>query len=296
MISTRDVKRKIRTVHNIEQITRAMKTVASIKLRRAEVRVRAARPYADRLAGLLAALGAVEIEHPLLQARPVNTNGIIIIGADRGLCGGYNANLIRRAQQAAHAAPRAQLITLGRKPSDFFRRAGYDLRQRLSPLGDEADFGPLAEVADLAAQLYADGEWDAVDVVYTRCVRGQQTPPVVERLLPLAPAEGVGALRLVGARDSRDVSEVAPAREFIYEPSPRRLLDELLPRYLGTRVWAAALDAKASEHQARVTAMTLATDNAQEMIDALTLQYNKARQAAITGELLDIVGTAEALA
>ena len=277
MLSTRDVKRKIRTVRNVEQICRAMKTVASIKLRRADTLIRAARPYADKMAAVLESLGAVEIEHPLLQHRAVRTTGIIAISADRGLCGSYNANVIRRAQLAVRSAARPQLITIGRKASDFLRRAGCEVRDRLSPLGDEVDFGHLARAADLAAQLYADGDWDVVDVIYTRFVRGQQSPVVQERLLPVA-------------------RRPEAPREFIYEPSAPRLLDELLPRFIRTRLWAALLDAKAAEHEARVTAMTLATDNAQEMIDSLTLQYNKARQAAITGELLDIVGTAEALA
>jgi len=277
MLSTRDVKRKIRTVRNIEQICRAMKTVASIKLRRADALVRAARPYADKMAAILESLGAVEIEHPLLQHRTVRTTGIIAVSADRGLCGSYNTNVIRRAQLAVRGAERPQLITIGRKASDFFRRAGGEVRDRLSPLGDEVDFGHLSRVADLAAQLYADGQWDAVDLIYTRFLRGRQSPVAQERLLPVA-------------------RRPQAPREFIYEPSAPRLLDELLPRFIRTRLWAALLDAKAAEHEARVTAMTLATDNAQEMIDSLTLQYNKARQAAITGELLDIVGTAEALA
>jgi F-type H+-transporting ATPase subunit gamma len=277
MLSTRDVKRKIRTVRNIEQICRAMKTVASIKLRRADTLIRAARPYADKMAAILESLGAVEIEHPLLEHRAVRTTGIIAISADRGLCGSYNANVIRRAQLAVGSAAHPQLITIGRKASDFLRRAGCEVRDRLSPLGDEVDFGRLARAADLAAQLYADRQWDAVDIIYTRFVRGQQSPVVQERLLPVA-------------------RRPEAPREFIYEPSAPRLLDQLLPRLIRTRLWAAVLDAKAAEHEARVTAMTLATDNAQEMIDSLTLQYNKARQAAITGELLDIVGTAEALA
>lgn len=277
MLSTRDVKRKIRTVHNIEQICRAMKTVASIKLRRADVRIRAARPYADRMAGILASLGGMELDHPLLREREVRTTGIIVVSADRGLCGAYNANVIRRAQGEAQRTAQPELITLGRKASDFFRRARYQVRERLSPLGDEAEFGPIARVADQAAQLYADAAWDLVVLVYTRFARGQQSPVVAERLLPLARPLGT-------------------PRQFIFEPAARALLDELLPRFIRTRVWAAALDAKASEHAARVAAMTLATDNAQELIDALTLQYNKARQASITKELLDIVGTAEALA
>jgi len=277
MLSTRDVKRKIRSVRNIEQITRAMKTVASVKLRRAEARIRAARPYADKMAQMLASLGAVEIEHPLLQQRPVRTVGLVIIGADRGLCGSYNHNVMRRAAVAALAAPKVELMPLARKAADFARRSKQIVREGLARLGDEPKFAEVSAVADQAAGLYAAGAWDAVELVYTRYWGGQQSQVVAERLLPMAPPQG------------------AP-REFIFEPPAPVLLEALLPRFIRTRVWAAVLDAQASEHAARMIAMTLATDNAGEMIDSLTLEYNKARQASITRELLDIVGTAEALA
>jgi len=278
MLSVRDVKRKIRSVRNIEQITRAMRTVASVKLRRATARVRGARPYADKMAEMLAALGTLDIEHPLLELRPVRTLGVIPISADRGLCGSYNANVIRAAVAAVRGARRAELITVGRKVSDFARRAGFSVRERLSPRGDEPGFMDLARVADAAAALYAAREWDAVEIIYTRFVSGMQAPVVSERLLPLAPPPA------------------APPGEFIFEPDAPALLAELLPRYVRTRVWTAVLDAVASEHAARVAAMGLATDNAGELIESLTRQYNKARQAGITRELIDIVGTAEALA
>ena len=277
MLSTRDVKRKIRGVRNIEQICRAMKTVASVRLRHAEARVRAARPYADKMAEMLASVGSAGIEHPLLQQREVVTVGVIVISGDRGLCGSYNNNVIRRAASAALQAPRAGLMPLGRKANDFIRRAGYSSRDGLSPLGDDPQFGDVCAAADAAAGLYAAGEWDAVELVYTRYLGGQESQVVAERLLPIEPPAD------------------AP-REFIYEPAAPALLNELLPRFIRTRVWTAVLDAQASEHAARLVAMTLATDNAQEMIDSLTLEYNKARQASITTELLDIVGTAEALA
>lgn len=277
MLSTRDVKRKIRSVRNIEQICRAMRTVASVKLRRAQQRIRGARPYADKMAEVLACLGGLEIEHPLLGTRPLHAAGIIAVSADRGLCGGYNTNLLRAALAAAQRAPRAELMPLGRKVADFCRRAGLTVRDRLSPLGDSPTFGDIARIADQAAGLYASREWDAVELVYTHFLPGQQGRVVCERLLPL------------------EAAPVAP-RGFIFEPAAPELLDQLLPRYIRTRVWTAVLDAAAGEHAARVTAMSLATDNAQEMIDSLTREYNKARQATITRELIDIVGTAEALA
>jgi F-type H+-transporting ATPase subunit gamma len=277
MLSTRDVRRKIQSVRNIEQICRAMRTVASVKLRRAQAQIRGARPYADKMAGILAALGALEMEHPLLAVRPVRTTGIIPISADRGLCGAYNANVARAVVTSVIRVPHAELIPLGRKVSDFCRRAGYTVRDRLSPLGEEPAFGTVARMADHAAQLYTRGEWDAVELVYTRFLTGRQPQVVSELVLPLTPPEG-------------------EKQEFIYEPSAPALVDELLPRFIRTRIWTAVLDAAASEHAARVTAMSLATDNATDLIESLTLEYNKARQLGITRELLDIVGTAEALA
>ncbi|UCH36140.1 MAG: ATP synthase F1 subunit gamma [Armatimonadota bacterium] len=277
MLSTRDVKRKIRGVRNIEQITRAMKTVASVRLRRAEARVRAARPYADKMAEILTALGAPAIAHPLLQQREVRSAAVIVVSGDRGLCGAYNHNVIRHAAAVAAQAPQVHIVPLGRKANDFLRRAGYSIRDGLSPLRDPPEFADVAAVADAVGELYAKGECDSVQLVYTRHMGGQASRLVAENLLPIA------------------TPEAAP-REFIYEPAAPLLLDQFLPRFIRTRVWTAVLDAQASEHSARLTAMTLATDNAEEMIQSLTLEYNKARQASITGELLDIVGTAEALA
>jgi len=277
MLSTRDVRRKIQSVRNIEQICRAMRTVASVKLRRAQARIRGARPYADKMAQILSALGSLEVEHPLLAVRAVRTTGIIPISADRGLCGAYNANVMRAAVASVIRTPHAELMPIGRKVNDFCRRAGYTVRDRLSPMGDDPEFATVSRVADEAARLYARREWDAVELIYTRFATARQPQVVSERLLPLTPPEG------------------AP-REFIYEPSAPALVDELLPRYIRTRVWTAVLDAAASEHAARVAAMSLATDNASDLIESLTLEYNKARQLGITRELLDIVGTAEALA
>jgi len=254
-----------------------MRTVASVKLRHAQARIRGARPYADKMAEVLASLGAAQVPHPLLDVRPVRVTGIVAISADRGLCGSYNANVIRAVAGTVYDATRAEIIPLGRKVSDFCRRAQYTVRGRLSPLGDEPGFPAVAGMADRAAEFYAVREWDEVLLVYTRFTSGQQGRVVTERLLPVEVPAGT-------------------PRRFIFEPNAETLLDELLPRYVRTRVWTAVLDAAASEHAARVQAMSLASENARDLIGSLTLEYNKARQAAITGELLDIVGTAEALA
>jgi len=279
MLSTRDIKRKIRTVRSIQQITQAMKTVSSIKLRRAEQRIRAARPYAEQLSLLLGRLAAGELEHPFLVPRPVQAAGLVLITADKGLAGSFNANLVRAAVLRLRELPNPGVITLGRRGTDAMRRLGFRVQGSLSPLGAEPRAAEVAPLADQVGELYLAGVWDQVEVVYAHYYGGTRVAVVTQQLLPVvrpAQVERVG--------------------EYIYEPAPEALLALLMPRYLRTQVHTAVLDSLASEHAARVTAMTLATDNAEDLIGQLTVQYNKARQSAITRELLDIVLAAEALA
>jgi len=287
MLSTRDIRRKIKTVRSIEQICRAMKTISSMKLRRAEQRILSARPYASGLAEIMqslrAATGDIGLDHPLLASRPLagqasRTLGIIAVSADKGLCGGYNANVIRETISALHSRERAELITVGRKATSFFQRRQWNVRFSLWPLPREVRYQDVRPAADEAAGLFESGEWDAVRLIYTRFLGGTRGRVVSEDLLPISAPAGEGA-----------VSQI------IFEPPARQLLSELVPRYLRTIVLTAVLEAVASEHGARVAAMTAATDNAEELIQQLTLDYNKARQAGITKELLDIVGTAEAV-
>jgi F-type H+-transporting ATPase subunit gamma len=275
MLSTRDIQRKIRTVRNIQQICRAMKTVSSIKLRKAEERIHTARPYAEALRTLVSHLGGSEAAHPLLEPRPVvHRTGILAISSDKGLAGSYNANLIREALLLARRSANPQVIPIGRKITDAFRRTGLESAQTISPLGTAPEFRTFAALADYVGELYSSGQWDQVFLVFTQFGGGIST----QQLLPIQPPTG----------------DEVPA-DAIFEPSADAILAHLLPRYLRTLLYTAVLSSVAAEHAARVAAMALATENAEELIAQLTMDYNKSRQAAITTELGDIVSAAEAL-
>jgi F-type H+-transporting ATPase subunit gamma len=273
MESTRDIQRKIRTVRNIQQICRAMKTVSSIKLRKSEERVRATEPYTNALRGIIQRLSAGEASHPYLEARDVRHTVVVVISGDKGLAGSYNANLIRQAAREVGRLSNVEAITIGRKVTDAFTRTDMAVNYSVSPMGTP-EFRTYAALADYIGERYAHGVWDRVELVYTT-VGGAV---VTEQLLPVRAPEGV---QIYG--------------DVIYEPNPTAILDQLLPRYLRTILYTAVLSAVAAEHAARVAAMSLASENAEEMIDRLTMDYNKSRQAAITRELTDIVGAASAL-
>jgi F-type H+-transporting ATPase subunit gamma len=275
MLSTRDIQRKIRTVRNIQQICRAMKTVSSIKLRKAEERILAARPYAEAMRAMVAGLTDGDYSHPLLAVREVRRTLIVSISADKGLAGAYNTNLIRETL-VQFRAPQGEvrLIPIGRKIADAVRRMDLPTDAVINPLGGEPQFRTFAGLADQIGQLYTTEQTDRVVLVFSRFGGGIET----QQLLPIVAPEGTPA---VG--------------DAIYEPSPAGILEQLLPRYLRTSLYTAVLSAVAAEHAARVTAMSMATDNAEEVITKLTMDYNKSRQASITNELVDIVGAAEAL-
>ncbi|MHB9131895.1 MAG: ATP synthase F1 subunit gamma [Armatimonadota bacterium] len=274
MLSTRDIQRKIRTVRNIQQICKAMKTVSSIKLRKAEERIVAARPYAVALRNIVCRLSGVEYPHPLLEVRDTHHAGVVAISADKGLAGSYNTNLIRVAVNHVKALPDPRLVPIGRKINDAFRRLDAPVEIAIGLIGQQPEFRTIAAVADNIGELYARGVWDQVDLVYTEFGRGV----TIQQLLPILPPEGE-----------------APLGDIIYEPSPGVILEQLLPRYLRIQLFTAVLSSVAAEHAARVSAMTLATENAEDLIARLTMDYNKSRQAAITTELIDIVGAVEAL-
>ncbi len=278
MLSTRDIQRKIRTVINIQKITKAMKTVSNIKLRKAEERIKAASPYADALRGLVSRLDASDFNHPLMQNRDVKNVLIVAISADKGLAGSYNSNIIKESVIAAkkwgNDGKNVQIITVGRKVTDSMRRNGYDINTTISPLGSHPEFSTIAALADDIGKLYIDEKVDHVELVYTRF--GEKAVNI--QLLPLETPK-----------------EDEPTGAYLYEPNSEQILDAILPRYLRTTLFTAVISSVASEHAARVAAMSLATENADEMITDLTLEYNKSRQAAITTELGDIVGAAEAL-
>ena len=269
MRSTRDIRNKIRTVRNIEQICRAMKTVASIRLRRAEQRLHQARPYHEKLTALVGLVAAVNHDHPFLQPRPVAKTGLVLISSDRGLCGGYNAVVIRTAF-AAVPPEDALAVAVGRRGLLHLRREGYEIADQLVPLGGEPSVAAVYALAERLGERYLKGEIDRLVVAYTGFLGGTRTEARIEVVLPIEP-------------------KVIPIADVLFEPAPSTMLPGLMAKYLQDRILEAALEASASEHAARVSAMTAATDNADEMIGRLTLDYNKARQAGITEELIEIV-------
>jgi len=284
MATMRDIRRRIRVVKNIQQITNAMKMVAAARLRRAQDRAEAARPYADKMFFMLESLSraAEQVEHPLLEIRPEERIAAIVIGAERGLAGSYNVSLMRAALDllAGRDPATVQLIVFGRKAASFLRRRPYEIVMSSSLPATDLQFADVRAAAAKVREMFASRQVDAVYLAYARFINAATQRPTVVKLLPIARP---------GAEEG-----IAPT-EYIFEPEAGVLLGRLLPRYVDTQIFRAALEAVASEHGARMTAMTAATSNAEEMIDNLTLSYNKARQAAITKELLEITAGAEAL-
>lgn len=295
MATMREIRTRIRTVRNIEKITRAMKLVAAARLKRAQDRVAAARPYAERMEQMmrqLSAAGGSSIAHPLLEVREERTLALLVITSDRGLCGSYNTNLLRLATAFLRARPEQQvrLLTLGRKGERFFRRQHREIVDA-QPLGSGAalTFADVQPTVRRLRAMFESGEVDAVYVIYQRFQSAMTQVPTTLQLLPLKPPEPEE-----GAGPTAEV-DTGSQREMIFEPEPERLLDRLLPRYVDTQVFRCVAEAIASEHGARMTSMAAATDNAGQMIESLTLTLNRARQAAITKEIAEIVGGAEAL-
>lgn len=282
MPTMRDLKRRIRSIKSTQQITRAMKMVAAAKLRKIQDRVTAGRPYAHKLSEVIGHLAATADpnEQPLVAEREVRKVGYVLITADRGLAGGYNANLIRLAQERLAQEERpAALITVGRKGRDYFLRRGAEILREYINVGDAPDWGLAREIARELMRLFLEGSLDEVYLIYSRFYSALRQVPQVDKLLPIAPPR----------------SEKREEREYIYEPAKKEVLGVLLPRYCEVQVYRALLEAKASEHGARMTAMDNATENAAEMIDKLTLSFNRVRQAAITREILEVVAGADAL-
>ncbi|HEX7231306.1 MAG TPA: ATP synthase F1 subunit gamma [Candidatus Binatia bacterium] len=287
MATLKAIRKRISSVRNTQQITKAMKMVSAAKLRRAQDAAVAARPYAEKMTELLKNVAArVSIEaHPLLQTREEKKLDLVLFTSDRGLCGGYNANLIRAAEAFVrrHAPDKEVELTLvGRKGADHFRRRRAPIADRyLNVLATAPD-----ELATVIGQKlisrFINGETDAVYILYSHFRSALSQVPTLEKLLPVS----------LNATDDTAAQQLT---EYLYEPGLEELLASLLPRIIDIAVQRALLEATASEHGARMTAMDSATSNAAKMIGTLTLQMNRARQASITRELMEIVGTAEAL-
>ncbi len=293
MATLRDIRRRIRSVQSTQKITRAMKLVAAAKLRRAQERILEARPYAFKMAELVGTLARAlgEDKHPLLLRREGNRRLVVVITADKGLCGAFNSNVLRRSLDLLRASREgtAGLVTVGRKARDFYRRRAWRVRLDRVGLLDRLTFEHARALAAELVRAYLENEADEVLLVFNefRSVAVQRV--TAERLLPIEPPGQAGEPGKAGEPAQ------APAVDYLYEPDAPSILDALLPRHVEVQVYRTLLETAAGEHGARMTAMEAATKNAQEMIGLLTIQYNKARQERITKELLDIVGGAEAL-
>ena len=286
MATLRDIRRRIRSVQSTQKITRAMKLVAAAKLRRAQERIMAARPYANKMAELLGNLvsGSDGASHPLLEQREGPRRQIVIVTADRGLAGAFNSNVLRRAVEFIRESNTTEvtLVVVGRKARDFFRRRPYTVKRDMLGFWDRLAYSHAAELADYFMQEYLGGEVDEVHLLYNEFRSVALQRPVRQQLLPIPGGAATGG-------------EAGAPVDYIYEPGPDAILNDLLPRHVRMQVYRALMESLAGEYGARMTAMEAATKNAKDMIDILSVQYNKARQEKITKELLDIVGGAEAL-
>jgi F-type H+-transporting ATPase subunit gamma len=336
MPSLLDIKRRIRSVKNTQQITKAMKMVAAAKLRRSQDRILGTRPYALELAKVTAnlargaraaafdavpeeeglagdepgedelagdalgddelgddGLGEAGAAHPLLEVRPEERVLLAVVTGDRGLAGSFNAVVLRRARQTIGRWERVELLLLGKKGADFFGRRKVPIRRAYRDLFASVTYQAAREIAEEVARAYADGELDAVYVIYNRFVSVMRQELTEERLLPIP----VGPRSELGAESGAEAagSGSRGAADYLFEPSPEAILAQILPRYLTFQVYRVLLESQAAEHAARMTAMDSATSNAGEMIEKLTLHYNRARQAAITKELIEVVSGSNAL-
>ncbi len=288
MAPLREIKRKIGAVKKTKQITKAMNMVASAKLRGAQQRIERFRPYAEKYSEILTDLSSrVDASiHPLLEKRAeIKTVGIILITSDKGLCGSFNVNLcntaLRLSNKKKEEGKEVKLFCVGKKGRNFFRVRKYDIEESYPDVMSNFDFQLASEIGSKMNDMYLKEELDEVHIVFAEFVSMVRQLPQTSQLLPVQ-------------QDEESVQE-GPTSEYIFEPSMEGLLAEILPRFIKVQVYRGLLDTSASEHAARMTAMDNATKNCDEMVGQLTLVYNKARQAAITSELMDIVGGAEAL-
>jgi F-type H+-transporting ATPase subunit gamma len=284
MASLKDLRRRIRATKSMQQIFKAMEMVAAAKLRRAQARALSAAPYSQKITEMLANLAgaAAELEHPLFKAREVKTTALVVVTADRGFAGAYNTNVIRVAEQRLRSAPQGslQLFLVGRKARDYMRRRGYPTLAAHTELPGEASLDLAKRLTTEITELFVSGRVDRVELVYTHFVNALVRKVRTETFLP------------VGGEPS---ASAAQDRGAIFEPDAETIFVELLPRYASAKLYAAMADALASEHSARMVAMGSARKNAGELVDSLTLTRNRLRQAAITREIAELVGGAEAL-
>ncbi|NOZ04241.1 MAG: ATP synthase F1 subunit gamma [FCB group bacterium] len=287
MSNLKDIRHRIGSVKNIQKVTRAMKMVAAAKLRRAQINMERARPYAHRINEVLThLLPAINRNlNRLLEVREPKKVGFVIITADRGLCGSFNTNIIRRATEILKPYEKddTRLICVGRKGLNHFQSRGYNIIGQYIGFWRELNFGHAISIVEQITDLYLKHDLDKVFLIYNEFKNVIQQNVITQTFLPLVLTE-----------ESMGEGKV-DFGEYLFEPSEEQIVNSLVPRHLNIQMWQALLESNAAEQAARMTAMENATENASEMISDLTLEYNKARQAAITKELLDIVGGAEAL-
>jgi len=314
MANLKSIRDRIQSVKNTKKITEAMRLVAAARVRRAQEQVIATRPFADRLAqvlfGLQTRLRFEDVDLPLLKKREVKSVGLLVISGDRGLCGGYNSNVIRRAENRAKELQSEGVnytyVLVGRKATQYFQRRNQPIAATYSGLEQIPTAAEATNIADELLSLFLSEKVDRIELVYTKFVSLVSSRPVVQTLLPLdtqgleAADDEIFRLTTRGGQfqveREKVTSTVAPLpRDMIFEQDPVQILDSLLPLYLSNQLLRALQESAASELAARMTAMSNASDNAGELIKTLSLSYNKARQAAITQELLEVVGGAEAL-
>ena len=290
MSSLREIKRRIRSVSSTQQITKAMEMVSAAKLRKAQMRAEQSRPYNQKLELILSNLSSAVVRpdrpppHPYFEQRTVKKTALVVITGDRGLCGSFNANVIRRALLYLRdfTPENVELVCIGKRGFDWFRRREYPIAAHHLDFGGDMEFGRVREITAELTSRFVSGEVDAVEIVYTRFITTARCEVVLTQYLPIATGG-----------DTTDGG--AGGADYIFEPVPEAIFSELMPRYASSLLQMAMSESLASEHAARMMAMGAATTSAGEMIDSLTLTYNKARQSSITKELLDIIGGAEAL-
>ncbi|HEY1297931.1 MAG TPA: ATP synthase F1 subunit gamma [Chloroflexota bacterium] len=294
MPSLRDIRRRIRSIRNTAKITKAMELVAASRLRRAQMRVTAARPYAEAMRALMAELGGLapsgsEALHPLLVHRDVNHVGVLLVTPDRGLAGALNTNIIRRGVEIILESERGesqtvQVVTVGRKGQDFLARRGRELTGTFTGIIDRVTYDDVIPIARVIIDSFVSGAIDRAVLVYPRFISTLSQRPEVVQLLPIEPPE------------SAESTEQPQRLDYIFEPDPQSILEELLPRYIEVQIYQAILETAASFFSAQMVAMRNATDNANDLVQSLSLTYNKVRQANITREVTEIASAAEAMA
>jgi len=284
LASLRDIKSRITSTKKTSQITKAMEMVSAAKLNRAENNAKAFGPYMEKIQEVVASIanGSTDVSHPMLEKRPVKKTGYLVITSDRGLAGAFNSSVLRAVYQSIQKRHKSNdefvIIAIGKMGRDFFKKRGMNVISEITGIGDETSFASIKDIASGAVNMFADGSYDELYMYYNHFVSAIQQDVTEKKLLPLS-----------------DISSSKGLTSYEFEPNQEEILEVLLPQYAESLIYGALLDSKASEHAARMTAMKNATDNAKELINGLTLTYNRARQAAITQEITEIVGGAAAL-